>query len=227
MLWSAVITILAEIIPLAAIMLGTNSLEGLFTAALPVEGFLDERAGHAVTVFVLVSIALAIINAIIAIALQSGRLLFAAARDRAMPEALAKPLARVSERTRMPWIATIVMGMLAVLGCFVPIDVLLNATGSTLAFSYGFIALAAIVMRRNRTDGDAATACRCGRCRRLIALVGDRGHLRHRRARPRPVAEHRHRAGHHRGRLRLLLPLSASAHRNAPAADRRRATEPA
>ena len=151
-LWSAVITILAEIIPLAAIMLGTNSLEGLFTAALPVEGFLEERAGHAVTVFVLVSIALAIINAIIAIALQSGRLLFAAARDRAMPEALAKPLTRVSERTRMPWIATIVMGMLAVLGCFVPIDVLLNATGSTLAFSYGFIALAAIVMRRNRTD---------------------------------------------------------------------------
>ena len=147
-MWSAVITILAEIIPLSAILLGTGSLTDLFSAELPVEAFLDERAGHAVTVFVLVSIALAIVNAIIAIALQSGRLLFAAARDAAMPASIAAPLTRVSATAKMPWVATIVMGVLAVAGCFVPIDVLLNATGSTLAFSYGFIALAAIVMRR-------------------------------------------------------------------------------
>ena len=186
-------------------MLGTNSLEGLFTAELPVEGFLDERAGHAVTVFVLVSIALAIVNAIIAIALQSGRLLFAAARDRAMPAALAKPLTRVSERTRMPWIATIVMGMLAVLGCLVPIDVLLNATGSTLAFSYGFIALAAIVMRRNRLPRRRGYRMPLWPLPPAIALAAIAGHLRRRCARPQPVAEPRHRAGHHRGRFRLLL----------------------
>ncbi|WP_163800815.1 APC family permease [Mycolicibacterium sediminis] len=153
-LWSAGVTIAAEIIPLAAIMLGTGSLPDLFSAALPVEAFLEERAGHAVTVFVLVSVALAIINAIIAIALQSGRLLFAAARDQALPAALATPLVRVSDSTKMPWVATIVMGILALLGCLVPLDVLLNATGSTLAFSYGFIALAAIVMRRRATGSE-------------------------------------------------------------------------
>lgn len=147
-LWSAVITILAEIIPLAAIMLGTTSLADLFGADLPVEAFLDERAGHAVTVFVFVSIALAIVNAIIAIALQSGRLLFAAARDQALPQAIAAPLTRVSETAKMPWVATLVMGVFAVGGCLIPVDLLLNATGSTLAFSYGFIALSAIVMRR-------------------------------------------------------------------------------
>lgn len=153
-LWSAVVTILAEIIPLAAILLGTSSLSDLFSADLPVEAFLDERAGHAVTVFVLVSIALAIVNAIIAIALQSGRLLFAAARDQAMPAAVAAPLTKVSHTAKMPWVATIVMGVLAVAGCLVPIDVLLNATGSTLAFSYGFIALSAIVMRRRSVESD-------------------------------------------------------------------------
>jgi len=147
-LWSAVVTILAEIIPLAAILLGTGSLPDLFGADLPVEAFLDERAGHAVTVFVLVSIALAIVNAIIAIALQSGRLLFAAARDQALPQAIAAPLTRVSETAKMPWVATLVMGVFAVGGCLIPVDLLLNATGSTLAFSYGFIALSAIVMRR-------------------------------------------------------------------------------
>lgn len=147
-LWSAGITIAAEIIPLIAIMLGAGSLEELFGAGLPVESFLEERAGHVVTVFVLVSIALAIINAIIAIALQSGRLLFAAARDKALPATLAAPLVKVSDKTAMPWVATIAMGVLAVAACFVPIDVLLNATGSTLAFSYGFIAVAALVVRR-------------------------------------------------------------------------------
>lgn len=145
---SAVITIAAELIPLSAILLGATSLTDLFGAELPVEAFLEDRAGHAVTVFVLVSVALAIINALIAIALQSGRLLFAAARDKALPAAVAVPLTTVSESARMPWVATLVMGVLAVFACFVPIDVLLNATGSTLAFSYGFIAVAAIVMRR-------------------------------------------------------------------------------
>lgn len=153
-LWSALITIAAEIIPLVAILLGTGSLEGLFGADLPVESFLEERAGHAVTVFVLVTIALAIVNAIIAIALQSGRLLFAAARDHALPTAIARPLTSVSASAKMPWVATIVMGVLATAACLAPLDILLNATGSTLAFSYGFIALAAIIVRRRAPASD-------------------------------------------------------------------------
>ena len=47
-----------------------------------------------------------------------------------------------------------------------------------LAFSYGFIALAAIVMRRKPPDA-ARTGCRCGRCRRSSRCVGHRRHLRH------------------------------------------------
>ena len=155
-LWSAVITVLAELIPLTAVLLGADSLEDLFGSALPVETFLSDRSGAAVTAVVLVAIALAIVNAIIAIALQSGRLLFAAARDRAMPAVLATPLAKVSSRTRMPVAATIVMGVIALGACFIPFDVLLNATGSTLVFSYGFIALAAFVVRRTVQPGASA-----------------------------------------------------------------------
>ena len=156
-LWSAIITVVAELVPLTAVLLGADSLEELFGAALPVESFLAERAGDGVTVAVLIAIALAIINAIIAIALQSGRLLFAAARDGAMPERIATPLARVSHVTRMPVAATVVMGVLALAACFIPFDVLLNATGSTLAFSYGFIALAALVVRRTSAAASPGT----------------------------------------------------------------------
>jgi len=161
-LWSAGITVLAELVPLTAILMGADSLEELFGAALPVESFLSANAGEAVSVVVLVAIALAIVNAIIAIALQSGRLLFAAARDRALPDAIARPLAVVSARTKMPVAATIVMGVLALAACFIPFDVLLNATGSTLAFSYGFIALAAFVVRRRGATDAAASADRDG-----------------------------------------------------------------
>ncbi|MFK4730386.1 APC family permease [Agromyces mediolanus] len=149
-LWAALITVVAELIPLSAILLGADSLEELFAAGLPVESFLTARAGDTVSIVILVVIALAIVNAIIAIALQSGRLLFAAARDQAMPAAIARPLATISPKTLMPVRATIVMGVIALAACFVPFDILLNATGSTLAFSYGFIALAALVVRRRR-----------------------------------------------------------------------------
>lgn len=150
-LWSAAITVIAELLPLTAILLGASSLPEIFGSDLPVESFLSERSGSVVTIIVLVAIAFAIINALIAIALQSGRLLFAAARDRAMPAGLARPLARVSRRTRMPIPATLTVGAIALIACFVPLDVLLNATGSTLAYSYGFIALAALVARRTRS----------------------------------------------------------------------------
>ncbi|WP_426518332.1 APC family permease [Diaminobutyricibacter sp. McL0618] len=156
-LWSAIITILAEIVPLAAIILGASSLNGLFGAALPVEAFLTERSGSVISTIVLLAIALAIVNAIIAIALQAGRLLYTAARDNALPAVIARPLSRVTPRSHVPVTATVVMGAIGVLACLIPIDVLLTATGSTLAFTYLFIAVAALTNRRKPKPAGAYT----------------------------------------------------------------------
>jgi len=152
-LWSAVITVAVEVIPLVSVVLGAGSLKDLFGSDLPVQEFLEQRAGHALTVFVLLSMALAILNANIALALQAGRLLFAAARDQAMPAVLAKWLARVSGSVHMPRVSTVVMGVLSGLCCFIPMTVLVNATGSTVIIGFAFIALAAIVVRRQRSAG--------------------------------------------------------------------------
>ncbi|MET3919749.1 APC family permease [Arthrobacter sp. UYEF20] len=151
-LWSAAVTIAAELIPLLAILLGASSQEELFGAELPVQQFLSERAGDAVTMLVLLAVAFSIINAIIAITLQSGRLLYAAARDHALPGALSRGLRRVSGKGQVPVAATAVMGAIAFLACFAPLDVLLTATGSTLTFSYLFIAFAAINHRRGNKN---------------------------------------------------------------------------
>lgn len=151
-LWSAVITIVAEVIALSAVLLGSSSVEEMLGSDLPVEAFLTSRAGTLVTTIVLVGVAFAIINAIIAIMLQSGRLLFAAARDGALPPAASKPLSRVSTRTHTPVTATVVTGLIALCACFAPFDVLVNATGSTVAFIYGFIAVAALIVRRKPAE---------------------------------------------------------------------------
>ncbi|WP_198954985.1 APC family permease [Kineosporia sp. R_H_3] len=152
---SAVITVTLETVPLAAVLLGSASWSDLLGSDLPVQAFLEQRAGHALATFVLLSMALAILNANIAFALWSGRLLFAAARDRAMPAALAGPLSRVSTRAHMPVVATVVMGVLSGLCCLLPLTVVVNATGSTLAVSFGFIAVSALVARRRRGTADA------------------------------------------------------------------------
>ncbi|QHC75121.1 APC family permease [Rathayibacter sp. VKM Ac-2805] len=147
-LWSAVITVVLEVIPLTAVMLGAQSIEGLVGSDLPVHAFLEQRAGHAVAVFVLLSMALAILNANIALSLQAGRLLYVAARDGAMPPLLAKPLSRVSGSAHMPRIATIVMGVVSGVCCLIPMTVLANASGSLVVTGFAFIAVAAIVVRR-------------------------------------------------------------------------------
>jgi amino acid transporter len=150
-IYSAIITVIVETVPLIFVMLGANSIKGLVGANLPVEAFLEQRAGHAVSVFVLLSMALAILNANIALSLQAGRLLFVAARDHALPDFLAKPLARVSGVAHMPRVATIVMGVLSGLACLIPMTVLVNATGSTVVTGFAFIALAAIAVRRQKS----------------------------------------------------------------------------
>lgn len=154
-LLSAIITVTIETIPLGAVLLGSESWADLLSSDLPVQAFLEQRAGHALTTFVLLSMALAILNANIAFALWSGRMLFAAARDRALPEVLAEPLSQVSKRAHMPVVATVVMGVLSGICCFLPLSVVVSATGSTLAVSFGFIAFSALVARRRHPEAHA------------------------------------------------------------------------
>ena len=153
-LLSALITVVIEVVPLVFVMLGAESLEGLIGSELPVQAFLEQRAGHALSIFVMLSMALAILNANIALSLQAGRLLFVAARDHAFPAALSRPLSRVSGAAHMPRVATVVMGVLSGACCFIPMTVLVNATGSTVVTGFAFIAIAAIVVRR-QSGGDA------------------------------------------------------------------------
>ncbi|WP_229053475.1 APC family permease [Aeromicrobium sp. Leaf350] len=150
------VTVVAEMLPLAAVLLGAPDLTDLVSAGNPMEYFMTTRGSEAVNVAVSLAIAVAIINATVAIILQGGRTLYSAARDRAFPDAVGRRLAYVHPVLQTPPFATILIGVVAAtLAAFVPIGSLITATGATLIVVYVFVATSALVGRRTGSTAGA------------------------------------------------------------------------
>ena len=151
-LWSLAITVIAELVPMTAVLLGTPSMKALLSSSAPMQYFLTARGGSRLNTVVSLAIALAIINAVIAITLQAGRSLFGAARDRAFPDPVSKLFGYVHPKLQTPLPATLFAGGLAaIVAAIVPLNALIVATGATVVAVYLFVALSAIVGRRNGT----------------------------------------------------------------------------
>jgi amino acid transporter len=147
-LWSLVITVCAELIPTAAVLFGAPDLVALTTAQAPLQTFLLATAPDWVNTLVSLGIAIAIFNAVIAIVVQMGRILYSAARDHAFPGVTSTWLATIHPSWRSPWIATIVVGVVGVVMCLaVDLGTLVTLTGASLVLNYALVALAALVGR--------------------------------------------------------------------------------
>ncbi|WP_029366553.1 APC family permease [Mycobacterium sp. UM_WWY] len=143
------VTVAVEIIPLAAVVLGAPSMTELLSSDAPMNYFLVARGGSTLNVVVSIGIAIAIINAVIAIILQVARQLFASARDRSWPDPIDRVLSAVHPKLHTPVAATLVVGACAVLAAsFVPLDWLITATGAGVVAIYLAVALAALRLRR-------------------------------------------------------------------------------
>ncbi len=151
-LFSLGITVAAELIPTTAVVLGAPSLPKLMGSTAPMQYFLTSRGGATVNTIVSLGVALAIINAVVAITLQAGRTVYASARDRAYPDRISSALAHVHPRFHTPVTATLLVGLLAaVIAAIVPLNTLITATGATVVILYAVVALSALVGRRNGT----------------------------------------------------------------------------
>jgi amino acid transporter len=170
-LWALVITVIAEIVPVTAVLLGAPSLEGLFGAGNMMEYFITARAGSGLNTVISLAIALAIINAVLAILLLTARLFFSTARDSVWPAPVSRVLGAIHPRFHTPWVATLVVGVLSAAVCFVDLDVLLVVTGSSLIVVYAALCLAALLGRRNGTTAHAAYRMRWFPLPPLLALA--------------------------------------------------------
>jgi amino acid transporter len=138
----------AVTLPLAAVIAAAPDLNQLYRAPAPILGFLGAAGSPALATIVSLSVAGAIFNCMIGIALTLGRILFAAARDASMPPAANKFLVRLHPRFHSPTRATFICAAVAVPLCFVPMKVLIIVNGNIAVAQYGVLAVAVLAGRR-------------------------------------------------------------------------------
>ncbi|MEV0585937.1 APC family permease [Nonomuraea sp. NPDC050310] len=143
-LWALLITVAAELIPITAVLLSADSLQGDVML-----GFVTARGGSTLATLVSLGIALAIVNAVLAIMLLCARLIFSTARDATWPAGVNRVLGTIHPRFGTPWPATLVAGVISAAVCFVPLSFLLVVTGTSLVVLYAALCVAVIAGRRN------------------------------------------------------------------------------
>jgi amino acid transporter len=147
-LWSLVITVLAELVPTTAVLLGAPSLDTVTTGTAPMNAFLLATSSSTVNDVVSLGITVAILNAVVAIVIQFGRVLYSSGRDRAWPGPVNGWMSSVSPRFQTPWFATALVGVLGAILCLtVSLDTIITLTGATLVLNYALVAVGAIVGR--------------------------------------------------------------------------------
>ncbi|GAB2811920.1 APC family permease [Lentzea nigeriaca] len=140
------------VVPTAAIVLGAGSLEDLGVRKFP--EFVEEWAGPGVAAAVSAAIALAILNAVIVMVLQNGRVMFASGRDQAWPAPINAALTRLHPRFNTPVVATLVVALPgAVFAYFLNIEALVSITSVIIAMVYLLLAVGALAVRRRPHAG--------------------------------------------------------------------------
>ena len=146
-LWSLVITVAAELIPITAVIVGSPSIAKLSQSAVPMQYFIEATSNKTVNTIISLGVVIAILNAVIAIVLSYGRIFFSSGRDRAWPGPVNEWMTAMN-RFRSPWFPTALVGVLGAIMCLtVPLDTLVNLTGASLVADYALIAIAALFAR--------------------------------------------------------------------------------
>jgi amino acid transporter len=147
-LWALFITIIAEAIPVMAVLIGAPDLKSLFGSQNPFSDFVAALGGHTLNVAVSLGVALAIINANIAFIVLVGRFLYSTGRDHVWAPPINYAVTRVHKKFHSPWVATLICGALACAGCFIDMHTLLVLTGTGVIAIYAILCIAVIVGRR-------------------------------------------------------------------------------
>lgn len=143
-----VAVVAAEILPLAGLLAGAPDLRTLFGAQSMIGDFVAGAGGALAGRVISLAVALAIINAVIALVLLTARQLYGSGRDRTWPSPVNAALTRVHGRLGSPWAATLVAGALAASLCSIDLKLLLIANGAGVTLIYAVLCVAALVGRR-------------------------------------------------------------------------------
>ena len=143
------IAVVAELAPIVGVLMGVPDLRTLTAAASPIPAAITRLGGPAVARVMSLGVALAIFNAMIAVALMAGRQLYSTGRDGLWPRPVSQAFARIHPRFGSPWIATLTMGASALAACLLDPHILVLILGNGNVAIYAGLCLAALIGRRS------------------------------------------------------------------------------
>jgi len=152
-LWVLLITVLAELIPVTAAIVGAPSLPDFLAAETPMSYILTELGGDTMNTIVSLLVFVAIFNGCLAIVVLMSRILFGSGRDKIWPEPISTWLAQIHPKYKSPWVAAVVMSVIgAIITATTTKMAVITFTGVVLSFTYALIAISAIVVRIRNKD---------------------------------------------------------------------------
>ena len=155
-LWALVITVITELVPVTAVLIGAPDVKALLGSQNPFSDFVVTTGGRVLSIAISLCVAIAILNAVLATVLQNARFFYSTGRDVAWHTRINDALMVTHDRFHTPWIATLAAGGFSMAACFLGLQWLLVVTGTSIAIVYAAICIAAIAGRRSGASDHAA-----------------------------------------------------------------------
>jgi amino acid transporter len=146
---SFIISLLLELAPVVAVLAGAPDLKALFAADDPFGLFVRGGGGTLLSQLVAIGVVIAIVNAAIVTVLASARFFWCTGRDAVWGYHFDAFIGAIHPKWQSPWIATLIIGLIGVVCCFISLKFLLILNGGGLIVTYAAISLGAIAGRRN------------------------------------------------------------------------------
>lgn len=152
-LWSLALVVAIEIVPLVALLVGAPSLTEMLASPDPIGYLLTAHGNETLARLVSSGIFLSVFNAIIAIVIQSGRVIYSSGRDEVWMPRLNKAFTRIHGKWQSPWLATLFLALpSAVLTFSSNLAELTSFTVLLILLVYLAVALSALFSRVLRRD---------------------------------------------------------------------------
>lgn len=172
-LWSLVVVVIIELVPITALLLGAPSLQDMLASPDPIGYLLTAHGNATLSRLVSAGIFLSVFNAIIAIVIQSGRVIFSSGRDELWTPRLNRLFTRIHPRWESPWLATLFLAVpSAALSFSSNLEELTSFTVLLLVMVYLAVALSALFSRVLRRDREHPYRMPLWPAPALLAVVG-------------------------------------------------------
>jgi amino acid transporter len=142
------IAVVAELLALAAALLGAPSQAQLTTAPAPMSYLVRSLGGDRLVAIVTLALVATFFNIVLAVLLEYARILYSSGRDRTWPAPLSRAVGQIHPTTRTPVVATLAVGAAALtLTAVTNYAAAVTFASLTVVLTFALIALSALVTR--------------------------------------------------------------------------------